>query len=68
MGGSGYLMKGRETASTVRMNQDGCTMMSDFRFFRNLGSRGKASGRAELAGAASPVLPADLRLGFRGGG
>lgn len=34
-------MKGRDTASTVRMNQDGCTMISDFRFFRNL--RGKPS-------------------------
>lgn len=31
-----YLMKGREMASTVRMNQDGWTMIRDFRFFRNL--------------------------------
>lgn len=45
MRGSGHrlqphLMKGREMASTVRMNQDGWTMIKDFRFFRNL--RGKA--------------------------
>lgn len=29
-------MKGREMASTVRMNHDGCTMIRDFRFFLSL--------------------------------
>ena len=31
-----HLMKGREMARTVRMNQDGWTMIKDFRFFRSL--------------------------------
>lgn len=31
-----HLMKGREMASTVRMNQEGWTMIRDFRFFRSL--------------------------------
>lgn len=38
-------------ASTVRMNQDGWTMIKDFRFFRNL--RGKAE-EARWAPGASP--------------
>ena len=31
-----YLIKGRVTARIVLMNQDGWTMMNDFKFFRNL--------------------------------
>lgn len=31
-----YLMKGRDIASTVRMNHEGCTIISALRFLRSL--------------------------------
>lgn len=38
-----YLMKGREMASTVRMNHEGWTMIRDFRFFLSLWGEEKGS-------------------------
>lgn len=46
-----HLMKGREMASTVRMNHEGWTMIKDFRFFRNLCGAAK---EARWAPGASP--------------
>lgn len=55
------------------MNQDGCTMMRDFRFFRNLGgggSRGSAPGKGGAKGWFLPCAPwsGHACLQFPGGG
>lgn len=60
-------MKGREMASTVRMNQDGWTMIKDFRFFRNLRGKAETARWAPGAGpgegsAASSALPGSTTM------
>jgi len=61
-----YLMKGREMASTVRMNQEGWTMIRDFRFFLSLWGEEKGShfhrfGVWEPDGDKVDQLPPSLR-------
>ena len=55
-------MKGREMARTVRMNQDGWTMIKDFRFFRSLCGEAERTiwapwGKSPGEGAANGCHP-----------